>query len=107
VKKLVITALAVIVACALLSGVAFAKSHKVEFRMKAVINGVELEPGTYKLEVNGDNKVDIYKGKELVVSAEVEILPLGNVYPNSVSQSSDGKVKEIRLKKERVVFAES
>ncbi len=106
-KKLAITTLVLFVACALFSGVALAKSHKVEFLNKAVINGVELQPGTYKLEMNGDNKVEIYKGKELLVSAQVKVLPLGKAYPNSVSQKSDGRVTEIRLKKERVVFDES
>ena len=106
-KKLVITTLVILVACALSSGVALAKTHKVQFLNKAVINGVEIQPGTYKLEMNGDNKVEIYKGKELLVSAEVEVLPLGKAYPNSVSQKTDGRVTEIRLKKERVVFDES
>lgn len=99
--------MALSLACLVSSGVALAKSHKVEFLSKAVINGVELDPGTYKLELNGDNKVEIYKGKELLVSAQVKVLPLGNVYPNSVSQKTDGTVVEIRLKKERVVFGES
>jgi len=107
VKKLAITTLVIFVACALSSGVALAKSHKVEFLNKAVINGVELSPGKYKLELNGDSTVEIYKGKELLVSAKVEVLPLGKAYPNSVSQKSDGRVTEIRLKKERVVFNES
>jgi hypothetical protein len=79
----------------------------VQFLTKAVINGVEISPGTYKLEMNGDNTVEIYNGKELLISAKVEVLPLGNAYPNSVSQKSDGRVTEIRLKKERVVFGES
>ena len=106
-KKLTSIALVVLIACVLTSGVALGKSHKVEFLVKAVINGVEISPGKYKLEVNGDNMAEIYKGKDLLVSAKVEILPLGKAYPNSVSQKSDGRVTEIRLKKERVVFGES
>jgi len=107
VKKLAIITLVILIACVLSSGVALAKSHKVQFLNKAVINGVEIQPGTYKLEMNGDSKVEIYKGKNLLVSAKVEVLPLGKAYPNSVSQKTDGRVTEIRLKKERVVFDES
>lgn len=106
-KKLAIITLVILIACVLSSGVALAKSHKVQFLNKAVINGVEIQPGTYKLEMNGDSKVEIYKGKNLLVSAKVEVLPLGKAYPNSVSQKTDGRVTEIRLKKERVVFDES
>ena len=106
-KKLTSITLVLLIACVLTSGVALGKAHKVEFLVKAVINGVEISPGKYKLEVNGDNMAEIYKGKELLVSAKVEVLPLGKAYPNSVSQKSDGRVTEIRLKKERVVFGES
>lgn len=83
------------------------ETHRIEFSKKAMISGVEVEPGRYDLVLNGDNVAEIYDGKTLVVKAEIAIEPLGARIPNSVSQTSDGIVREIRLKTERVVFAKS
>jgi hypothetical protein len=71
------------------------------------VNGVALEPGSYKLVLNGNNQAEIFKGSDMLVSAEVEVLPLGKVNPNSISVKSDRTLQEIRLKKERVVFVKS
>ena len=84
-----------------------ADSHRVEFAAPAQFNGVQIEPGKYKLVLNGDQVAELWDGKELLLKAKVEIVPLEGATPQSVSTNGDGSLKEIRLKKERVVFLES
>jgi len=92
---------------AVMMGVAFSSTHKVEMLRVATVNGVELKPGNYKLSLSGENTAEIYRGKKLMVTATVEIQPLGGSTPGSVAQGVDGKVREIRLKNEKVVFIDS
>ena len=105
-KKRVITAMIALLAITLLTGLAFS-AHRVEIMRSASVNGVELKPGNYKIEMTDENTAQIFKGKKLVVTAKVDVMPLGGATPGSVSQGTDGKVREIRLKNERVVFIDS
>ena len=68
------------------------------------MNGVELKPGEYTLELDGSGHGKIRRGSKLLVEAEVEVQPLGSTMPHSISQFRDGRVKEIRLKQEKIVF---
>jgi len=88
-------------------GVAFSAAHRVEFMRAATVNGVELKPGNYQLTMTDETTAEIYRGKKLLVKAKVEIQPLGGATPGSVSQGVDGKVREIRLKTEKIVFVNS
>jgi hypothetical protein len=81
--------------------------HKIEFHQRGVVNGVYLKPGLYRLQVNADETITIFRGKESLVSAKVKIEPLGRSMPKSISQEKDGTVKEIRLTSERLVLMES
>ena len=84
-----------------------ADSHRVEFASAAQFNGVQIEPGKYKLVLNGEQTAELWDGKQLLLKAKVEVVPLAGATPQSVSTNGDGSLKEIRLKKERVVFLES
>ena len=106
-KKNLVTVSIVLLTLTLLMSVAFSAAHRVEILRAATVNGVELKPGNYQLTKTDESTAEIYKGKRLVVTAEVEVVPLGNATPGSVSQGVDGKVREIRLKQEKVVFVAS
>ncbi|UCF36532.1 MAG: hypothetical protein JSU96_17180 [Acidobacteriota bacterium] len=106
-RKAVVLSIITLLVLLTIPGLAAGDSYRVSFTKKALVAGVEIEPGKYKLVLNGDNFAEIYDGKELLVKAEVQVEELGPRIPNSVSQSPDGTVHEIRLKKERVVFATS
>jgi hypothetical protein len=101
------TALVVFLAMAFLMGVAFSSTHKIEVMRAGTVNGIELKPGNYKLSMTDDSTAEIYKGRKLVVKAKVEIQPLGSATPGSITQGTDGKVREIRLKNEKVVFVDT
>ena len=91
----------------ILPSAAFGKTHRVEFHNDAVINGTNLDAGRYKMELNGDNEALFYDGKELVAKTKVRVEPIGDSTPNSVSQMRDGRVVEIRLKHQKVIFVNS
>ena len=101
------TSLIALIALTLLVGVVFGSTHRVEIMRVANVNGVELKPGNYQVSLTDENTAEIYKGKKLLVRAKVEIQPLGAETPGSVTQGVDGKVKEIRLKDEKIVFVGS
>ena len=89
--------------------IASADTHRITLFQSSVVNGTELKPGDYKLEVT-DGKVVISKGKESVqATAKVET---GNEKFNATSvryASADGKyqIREIRIggTKTTLVFA--
>ena len=103
-KKLVI-----IFACFVLAAVASSDTYRVTLFQSSVVNGTELKPGDYKLQVK-DSKVIISKGKESV-EATVKV-ENGDQKFNATSvryANGDGKYKiqEIRLggTKTTLVFA--
>ena len=82
-----------------------AKTHTFKVRMPCSINGTQLEPGTYKLKLNANNEAEIYRGKDRVVTAKVEVKPLTNSRTRgSVLRGADGSISEIRLKRQVAVF---
>ena len=91
----------------LLTPAALAEGHRFELLKSGQVNGVDLKAGQYELVLNGQGLGEIYRGKKLLVEAKVEVLPIGGALKQSVSQYRDGRIKEIRLKQERVVFVDS
>jgi hypothetical protein len=91
----------------LLTPVVWAEAHRFELLKEGFVNGVKLKPGRYTLELDGDSLGRIQLRKKTLVEAAVEIMPMGTAMPQSVSQSRDGRVKEIRLKEKRVVFVDT
>lgn len=82
----------------------WAKSHSFKLLKDGSINGTPLAPGTYKLEVNGQNEAVIYRDGEVVAKAQVEVRPAQGERRGSVLQAADGSIREIRLNSSVVVF---
>ena len=91
----------------ILSTQLFSRTHSIEFWKTAVVNGVELKPGQYRLSVTDEKTAEIHRGNSLLVTAEVEVLPLENGMSNSVRQMRDGTLLEVRLKGERILFKDA
>jgi hypothetical protein len=91
-----------------ISAVASAKTYSVKLFQRSLVAGAELQPGEYKMEING-SKVVISNGKK---SAEAEVkVETGDQKFSSTSvryQNGDGnyRVQEIRLggTKTKLVF---
>lgn len=102
-KAVWIVFLTVLVALMLSGPVLAAKSHRIELTQKAEVNGVSLNPGTYRIKFNGDNELEIYKGSRLLTKARAEVRPLEDAIPHSVTLKK-GQLVEIRLKNEKLVL---
>ena len=87
---------------ALMVSPVWAESHKVQIPLKATLYGVELEPGSYKLKLEGDVG-ELYKGKQLLVRAKVSIEPKDPEL-RDYCLLSKGQLKEVGLKHDKVVF---
>lgn len=104
-RTLFTVTVAIALVAALTASPLWAKTHSFKLFRDGSLNGTELPAGTYKLELNGQGEALIYRNGEMLVKAKVEVKPLSNsATNNSVLQLSDGTVREIRLKKEVVVF---
>jgi len=94
-KKMMLTLVTAAITMTLIA----ANSYRVTFFQTSVVNGVELKPGEYRLDVN-DTKATIQLGKQKV-EADVKV----ETMPEKFSQTSvryttvDGKYKvsEIRI----------
>lgn len=106
-KRIVTVLVTLILLSGFLSVTLLAESHQIEVLREVRINGVQLKPGIYRLTLNGDNSAEFHKGRRLVVKAQVETAPLAGATPNSISQSKEGQLLEIRLGKQKVVFVET
>ena len=105
-KKFFATALAVALIATLATGPVWAKSEKFTLVDTSSLNGVQLEPGRYKINLNGDDEAEIYRRGKLIMTARVAVHPLENEQPHSYAHSS-GKITEIRLKNQKVIFLDS
>jgi hypothetical protein len=107
VKRILTLFFGLILVGSMMTPTVLAEAHRFDLLRKGLINGVELKPGRYTLELDGDNLGRIRQGKKLLVEVSIEVLPIGGAMPQSVSQFRDGRVKEIRLKEKRVVFVDT
>jgi hypothetical protein len=93
-KKLMLT-----FAFAALSVASAASSHRITVFQTAYVNGAELKPGEYKVEVH-DNKAVITRGKESF-DAPVRVESAPNKFPTTTVRynNANGKmqVDEIRI----------
>lgn len=90
-NKLIIgfTTVALAVACA-------ATKYNVTLFQPSVVNGTELKPGDYRIEVEGDKAV--FKQGKKTVEAPVKVQDTTQKYgSNAVRYSEGGKVQEIRI----------
>jgi hypothetical protein len=100
-KSLSITLTSLLIGTLLVSPV-FSKSHRINLGKDATLYGVQLETGKYRLILE-DNIAELYRGKDLVVRAEVVIEPIESKLHN-YCHICDGELKEIGLKKTKVMF---
>ena len=104
-RKLFTAAFAIMLVTTLASGPVWAKSGW-DFQLyhTRVINGTQLERGSYELRLNGNNEAEIYRNRKLITTATVEVRPLGNRMDPKSMLISDGSIREIRTKDEVIVF---
>ena len=104
-RKLLTAAFAIVLVTTLVSGSAWGKSGwDFQLGRTRVINGTQLEKGSYELRLNGNNEAEIYRNRKLITTATVEVRPLKKTTDaNSILTRSD-VIVEIRMKKEVVVF---
>jgi hypothetical protein len=94
--------------CLLAVAVASAASHKLTLFQPSIVNGTELKPGDYNMEIN-DQTVVIKKGRQ-TVEAPVKVETADLKFSNTTVryQNGDGKyrVQEIRVggTKTRLIF---
>lgn len=99
------TTLVVALAAAVTASPVLAKTPTFKVHVQCSINGTQLEPGTYRLKLNSSNEAEIYRGKDKVVTAKVEVKPLTDSRNRgSVLRAADGSISEIRLKGQVVIF---
>jgi len=82
----------------------WAKSYSFKLHSEASLNGVSLEPGSYKVHLNGDDEAEIFKRGKLVAKAKAELKPLVNGDPPNSTKVKGGQLQEIRFKKQCLVF---
>jgi hypothetical protein len=78
-----------------------------KFRLdtSATVNGVELAPANYQLQLNGASEAIIFKGAAEVTRARVEVKPRENGSTgSSILRAADGRLLELRFSKTVVVF---
>ncbi len=104
-RKLFTAAFAIVLVTTLASGPVWAKSGwDFQLYRTRVINGTQLERGSYELRLNGNNEAEIYRNRKLITRVPVEVRPLEK---DTVAKSMlirNGVIVEIRTKKEVVVF---
>ncbi len=115
-RKLFTATFAIMLVASLVSGSVWAKSDwGFELHRTYEINGTQLKPGSYKLQLNGNNEADIYRkgnrsignwgiSKKLITTATVEVRPLGNRMAPKSMLTSGGSIREIRTKDQVIVF---
>lgn len=88
-----------------------AKDIRFRLAMAATVDGVELKEGHYtlKLESEGNPQLQarIFHNGKLMAEALVQVRPRAEETPNTVLQDGDGALRELRFKKQVVVFAAS
>ena len=76
-RKLFTAAFAIVLVTTLVSGSAWAKSGwDFQLYRTHVVNGTQLEKGSYELRLNGNNEAEIYRNRKLVTTVPVEVRPL-------------------------------
>lgn len=101
-----VTLLAVIALVGLVAtSLAWAESHSFKLLRDANLNGTQLKPGLYKLQMNGDGEAVISRDGKEVAKARAEIKPLENRSSSgTVLVGANGELREIRLNGKVVVF---
>ncbi len=104
-RKLFTAVFAIVLVTTLASSPVWAKSGwDFQLYRTRVINGTQLERGSYELRLNGNNEAEIYRNRKLITRVPVEVRPLEKgTDAKSILTKSD-VIVEIRMKKDVVVF---
>lgn len=102
-RKLVFTAFIAMLMVSVLSPSLWAATHKFELHAESTISGIQLRPGKYRIDLDG-NEATIYQKGKVVALARVEIIEGKPVHRNSIARKVDGTILEIRLKNQTIVF---
>ena len=85
-----------------------AKDHRFRLSLVGVVDGVQLKPGLYTLKLESEGnpqpRAKIFRNGKLLAEAPVQVRPRANETSNTAMQSADGSLREIRLKKQVIVF---
>lgn len=83
---------------------AWAKTDRFHLSSKAKVKSVSLEPGSYQVNIDG-NQAEILQRGKILVKAQVSVKQLADGdTPDTVLLDSNGQIQEIRLKKQVIVF---
>lgn len=97
--------LIVVLVMLLVVTLAVAEDYRFTLAQESTVNSVKLKPGKYRLSLDGHQEARIYHKGKMVVKSRVEVRPIeAGLQPESVVRGSDGILREIRLKRQRVVF---
>ena len=103
-KRMAIIALAALLGV-LLATPTWADSYTFKLSTEATLNGVKLEPGSYKLELNEMNQAVIYRHGKEVTRARVQVKPRpDHIKRGSLLLTADRTIREIRVGPHVVVF---
>ncbi len=85
-----------------------AKNYRFRLSLVGVVDGVQLKQGLYTLKLESEGnphpKAKIFQNGKLLTEAPIQVRPRANEIPNTVMQDTDGTLREIRLKKQVIIF---
>ena len=102
-RKLVSAAFMAMLMVSALSPSLWAATHNFKLPAESTISGIQLRPGKYRVDLDG-NEATIYQRGKVVARARVEVKEGRPVHRNSIVRKADGTVLEIRLKNQTIVF---
>ncbi len=102
-RKLVSTAFVTMLMVSVLGPSLWAATHNFKLHFESTISGIQLRPGKYRVDLDG-NEATIYQRGKVVARARVEVKEGRPVQRNSIVKKADGTILEIRLKNQTIVF---
>ena len=102
-RKLYTIAMVALLAAALFSTAAVAKTHSFTVTSDSTAADIQLEKGKYKIKIDG-NTATITQNNRVIGKVQVEVRDAKVQHPGSVLRAADGSIKEIRLKNQVVTI---
>lgn len=102
-RKLYATAMVVLLATAIFTSTAVAKTHSFTVGSESTAANIQLEKGTYKIRIEG-NTATIIQNHVVIGEIQVEVRQAKVQNPGTILRGADGAIKEIRLKNQVVTI---